>query len=49
MSPGTHEPGHPPGPVGYAIDPKRLLSPTPSTPIDDVDGVGDRFGFLSVA
>jgi hypothetical protein len=28
--------------VGYAIDPKRNLSPTPETPIEAVGGVGDR-------
>ena len=28
--------------VGYAIDPERDLSPTPATPLGDVDGVGDR-------
>jgi hypothetical protein len=28
--------------VGYAIDPKRDLSATPATPIEAVDGVGDR-------
>jgi len=28
--------------VGYAIDPKRDLSPTPTTLIEAVDGVGDR-------
>ena len=36
-------------PVGYAIDPKRVLSSTPSTPIEPVGGVGDRFFVLSVA
>jgi hypothetical protein len=29
-------------PVGYASDPKRLLSATPATLIGAVDGVGDR-------
>jgi hypothetical protein len=29
-------------PVAYAIDPIRTLSATPSTPIEDVDGVDDR-------
>jgi hypothetical protein len=29
-------------PVGYAIDPGRDLSATPSTPLEHVDGVGDR-------
>jgi hypothetical protein len=36
-------PGQPFGPVGYASDPKRLLSATPSTPIGYVDGVTDRY------
>jgi hypothetical protein len=36
-------------PVGYAIDPKRFLSPTPATPIEAVDGVGDRHPILSMA
>ena len=36
-------------PVAYAIDPKRDLSPTPLTPIGDVDGTGDRFTVLSLA
>jgi hypothetical protein len=35
--------------VGYAIDPKRHLSATPATPIEAVDGVGDRSTFLSMA
>jgi hypothetical protein len=38
-----------PTPVTYAIDPKRSLSPTPSTPIGDVGGVADRIPNLSVA
>jgi hypothetical protein len=37
------------GPVTYAIDTKRILSPTPSTPIGAVDGVGDRSSILSLA
>ena len=37
-----------PRPVAYAIDPKRDLSPTPPTPIDAVDGVGDRVSNLSM-
>jgi hypothetical protein len=36
-------------PVGYATDPKRHLSATPSTPLDDVDGVADRLAILSMA
>jgi hypothetical protein len=32
-----------------AIDPKRDLSATPETPIEAVDGVGDRKRNLSVA
>jgi hypothetical protein len=35
--------------AAYAIDPERHLSPTPATRIDDVDGVGDRSGILSMA
>jgi hypothetical protein len=35
--------------VGYAIDPKRHLSPTPPTLIGDVDGTVDRFCDLSLA
>jgi hypothetical protein len=38
---------------GYADDPKRDLSATPSTPLGDVDvdvdGAGDRGRILSVA
>ena len=36
-------------PVAYAIDPAAHLSPTPPTPIDDVDGVADRPRNLSLA
>jgi enterochelin esterase-like enzyme len=36
-------------PVSYAIDLERDLSPTPSTPIEAVGGVGDRTRILSVA
>jgi hypothetical protein len=36
-------------PVGYAIDPNRVMSATPSTPIGAVNGVGDRLAILSVA
>ena len=36
-------------PVADAIDPGRNLSATPSTPIGDVAGVGDRSGNLSLA
>jgi len=39
----------PPQPVGYAIDLRRCLSATPSTPIDAVDGIVDRSAFLSAA
>jgi hypothetical protein len=35
--------------VTDAIDPKRHLSPTPSTPIGDVAGVADSHPFLSLA
>jgi hypothetical protein len=35
--------------VTYATDTKRRLSPTPAIPIDDVDGVADRPGNLSLA
>jgi hypothetical protein len=38
-----------PGHVIYAIDPKRILSAAPLTPIGGVDGVGDRVGFMSMA
>jgi putative ABC transport system permease protein len=34
--------GAPPGPVSYASDTKRLLSPTPATPLGAVDGVALR-------
>jgi hypothetical protein len=37
------------GAVGYAIDPKRVLSATPSTPIEAVGGVGDRCSGRSVS
>ena len=36
-------------PVGYATDPKRHLSSTPSTLIAAVAGVADRTGILSMA
>jgi hypothetical protein len=39
----------PAGPVGYAIDRKRIMSATPSTPIGDVAGVGDMNLNLSLA
>jgi hypothetical protein len=42
-TPGTAKP------VTHAIDPKRFLSPTPSTPIGAVDGVVDRSPILSMA
>src|ERR1700729_702404 len=45
----TERPPHPRAPVAYAIDPKRPLSPTPPTPIGDVDGVVDRPAILSLA
>ena len=35
--------------VAYAIDPKRDLSPTPSTLIGHVAGVADRNQILSMA
>ena len=35
--------------AAYAIDPKRHLSSTPATPMDDVDGGGDWSGGLSMA
>jgi hypothetical protein len=35
--------------VGYASDTKRLLSATPATPIDAIDGVGDRARFMTMA
>ena len=52
---GGSTPGHRTGlapraeAVGYASDPERHLSATPPTPIDDVAGVADRPGNLSLA
>ncbi len=36
-------------PSPCAIDPKRDLSATPSTPLGDVAGAGDRLPFMSLA